>query len=145
MDKPQVGQTVSVHYVGTFDDSTQFDSSREREEPLKFQVGSGQVIPGFDAAILEMTVGETKNIRLEPSEAYGEIVPTARQQVPRTAFSVDYEPTIGAVVRGSNQTGEQMIARIETIEDDTITLDFNHALAGKTLNFEMELLEISNP
>ena len=145
MLKPQAGQTVSVHYVGTFDDGTEFDNSRTREQSLTFEVGSRQVIPGFELAIQQMTVGETKTIRLESSQAYGNINPQAVQVVPRSSFPVDFQAEIGGMVEGKNNTGQQMVARVEKIEDENITLNFNHVLAGKTLNFDIELLDISSP
>jgi FKBP-type peptidyl-prolyl cis-trans isomerase 2 len=145
MDKAQVGQTVAVHYTGRHDDGTEFDSSRTRNQPLTFEVGTSQVIPGFESAIQEMSVGEIKSIRLEPSEAYGDINPQAIQVMPRTSFPVDFEPEIGGMVQGTSASGQQMVARVEKIEDENITLNFNHVLAGKTLNFDIELLDISSP
>ena len=144
MLKPQAGEMVSVHYVGTLEDGTEFDNSRTRDQPLTFEVGAGQVIPGFDSAVQELTVGKTKSVRLEPSQAYGDINPQAIQKAPRTSFPVDYDPVIGNMVQGTNTTGQQLNARIESIEDEIITLNFNHVLAGKILNFNIELLEISS-
>ena len=142
MGKVENGQTVNVHYVGTLDDGTEFDSSRTRGEALAFQVGAGQLLPGFEAALLGMTVGETKRIGLTPSDAYGDINPEAFQTTSRTAFPVEFEFKIGEGVHGTNESGQPVSARIHALEEDEVTLDFNHPLAGKNLNFEIELISI---
>jgi FKBP-type peptidyl-prolyl cis-trans isomerase 2 len=142
MSKVENGQTVSVHYVGTLEDGTEFDSSRTREEPLAFQVGSGQLIAGFNNAVMGMTMGETKTISLEPSDAYGVVDPSAVHSVPTEMFPGDFKPVIGATVVGQNEQGEKMMAKIETFDEEGVTLDFNHPMAGKTLNFEIELISI---
>ena len=134
------GQLVSVHYVGTFDDGTEFDSSRTRNQPLTFQVGSGQVIPGFDTAVRSMTVGETRDVRIEAAEAYGEVNPEAFQDVPRVIFDPEMELIVDATVYGQQPDGSQMMARIVEFNDETVRLDLNHPLAGKPLNFNIELL-----
>ena len=138
----QKGDTVSVHYVGSYDNGEEFDSSHAREAALSFQVGSGQLISGFDSAVIGMKIGETKKIRLTPKEAYGEIVTAAIQKLPLQAFPEDFEPEVGVVVHGNNPQGQQMVARIHDFDDKEITLDFNHPMAGKTLNFEIEIVEI---
>ena len=140
MSEEKTGQTVSVHYVGTFDDGTQFDSSRERDEPLTFQLGAGQMIPGFDSIIKEMIVGETKTVRLDPEDAYGASNPELVQSVPRSAFDPNLEIRVGAVVQGSAPDGQVFMAKIESTDNDSVVLDLNHPMAGKHLNFEVELL-----
>ena len=137
------GQLVSVHYVGTFDDGTEFDSSRSRGEPLTFQVGTGQVIPGFDNAIAGMQVGETQDIRLEPAEAYGEVNPKGFQDVPKTMFPDGFEFKVDEFVQGEQNNGQPFRARINSIDTDTVNLDFNHPMAGKALNFNLELVSIA--
>jgi len=136
------GQTVSLHYIGTFDDGTKFDSSRDRGQPLTFQVGSGQVIPGFDTAVRSMTVGETQDVRIEAAEAYGETNPEAFQDVPRAIFDPEMELVVDATVYGQQPDGSQMMARIVEFNDETVRLDLNHPLAGKPLNFNIELLTV---
>lgn len=136
------GQVVSVHYVGTFDDGTEFDSSRARGEPLTFQLGSGQVIPGFDSAVSNLSVGEAVDVRLEAAEAYGEKIPEAVQEVPLSMFPEDFEFKVGATVYGQREDGGQMMAQIMSIGDETVQLDLNHPMAGKALNFNIELLEV---
>ncbi len=143
MSNTNEGQVVSVHYTGTFDDGTEFDSSQSRGEPLTFQVGTGQVISGFDNAVASMTVGETKNIRLEPADAYGEVNPEAIQAVPKTMFPDGFEFKVDAFVQGQQPNGNPFQARIASVADDTVTLDLNHPMAGKTLNFKLELVSIA--
>jgi FKBP-type peptidyl-prolyl cis-trans isomerase 2 len=141
MSKVKEGQTVNVHYIGTLDDGTEFDNSRKRGKPLPVQVGSGQLISGFNAAIQEMALGETKEIRLTPQEAYGEINPDAIQVVPQSSFPDGYEFKVGNVVQGQNEVGQQVAATIHSLEENDVKLDFNHPLAGKNLNFKIELLD----
>ena len=140
--KVENGQTVSIHYVGTFDDGTEFDNSRAREEAMSLEVGSGQLIPGFEAALPGMIIGEVKNVKLPPEEAYGEVLSEAFQTVPRQAFPPDFEFQEGAMVRGQNPAGQPVTAKINSIDESSVVLDFNHPLAGKTLNFEIEVLSV---
>lgn len=142
MSKAKAGNTVKVHYTGTLEDGTVFDTSRERE-PFEFKLGEGTVIPGFDEAVTGLEVGETTTISIEPEDAYGEVrdemmLPVAKEHVPE-----NMEPEVGMQVQLQTQSGQQVIARIVNVEDDKILLDANHPLAGKTLNFDIELLEIS--
>ena len=143
MSKVENGQNVSVHYVGTLDDGTEFDSSRSRGETLSFTVGTGQVIDGFNDAVVGMAAGEIKTIKLSPEEAYGPANPEAVQTVPANAFPSDFEPVVGATVVGHDEMGQQMMAKIEAFDNEGITLDFNHPMAGKNLNFEIEVVEVS--
>ena len=142
MSNVNEGQTVSLHYIGTFDDGTKFDSSRDRGQPLTFQVGSGQVIPGFDTAVRSMTVGESQDVRIEAAEAYGETNPEAFQDVPRAIFDPEMELVVDATVYSQQPDGSQMMARIVEFNDETVRLDLNHPLAGKPLNFNIELLTL---
>ncbi len=136
------GNTVTVHYTGTLNDGTQFDSSRGRES-FSFQTGTGQVIPGFDNGIIGMEVGETKTINIPAAEAYGLINENAIQVVDKTRFDEGVEIAIGETVSGQTEDGRPVAAKIVSVEDATVTLDFNHPLAGQDLNFEIELLAIS--
>jgi len=138
------GHQISVHYVGTFADGKEFDSSRTRGAPISFEVGAGQMIKGFDAAVAGMTIGETKKVTLKPAEAYGELDPDRRQTVPRTAFAPGFELEEGAPVQGRSPNGAPFVAKIEAINDDGVVLDLNHPMAGKVLNFDIELLSIDN-
>lgn len=144
MSKVTVGQVVSVHYVGTFDDGAQFDSSRDRGAPITFNVGAGQMISGFDNAVVGMATGETKNVRLEPSEAYGEPREDLVQNIDTNLFPDDFDFVVGATVKGESPQGQPLLATIVTHNPDenTVVLDFNHPMAGKSLNFEIEVVEI---
>ena len=136
------GNTVSVHYRGTLNDGTEFDSSHSRGEPLTFQVGAGQMINGFDAALPGMTVGETKNITLTPDQAYGESNPEAITDVPKTAFPEGFNFQVDAMVQGQNEMGQPLVGTINEVKENDVTIDFNHPMAGKDLNFEIELVSI---
>tara|TARA_R100000234_G_scaffold19545_1_gene10985 strand:- start:1024 stop:1497 length:474 start_codon:yes stop_codon:yes gene_type:complete len=138
------GQKVSVHYVGTLDDGTEFDNSRSRGDVISFEVGSGQLISGFDSALPGMVVGEVKSVSLTPEEAYGDVNPEAIETVPKNVFPPGMPLTVGGMVQGTAPTGQPVIARIDAIEGESVTLDMNHPLAGKNLNFEIELVSIEN-
>ncbi len=136
------GQTVSVHYRGTLDDGSEFDNSRNRGEAMQVQVGSGQLIAGFDTALLGMTVGEVKNIHLGAEDAYGPIHEEAVQEAPKDMFPSDFVFKAGEVVQGRGSMGQPIMAKIVEEKESTVVLDMNHPLAGKDLNFEIELLNI---
>lgn len=135
------GDTVAVHYTGTLEDGEVFDSSRERE-PLEFEVGSGQVIPGFDRAVEGLEVGESREITIEPDEGYGEPREDLVVDVERGQFPDDSEPEVGRQVQVQVAPGQNRVATIKEIQDEAITLDLNHPLAGKELTFAVELVEI---
>ena len=132
------GKKVSVHYVGTLDDGSKFDSSRDRGTPLDFTCMAGQMIPGFDIAVRDMEVGQTVNIRIEPKDAYGERDENAMTPVPRRMLQG--EPIAGAQVMLMSPQGQPVPAVIASFDDEKIILDMNHPMAGKALNFEIELL-----
>ena len=142
MSQAKSGDTVRIHYTGTLDDGTEFDSSRGRE-PLEFALGSGQVIPGFDSAVEGMTVGDAKSVKIEPDQAYGARHDQLVQQVPRSALPDDLEPAVGMQLQSQSPDGQVMTFVIAAIGDDTITVDANHPLAGQALNFDIELVEIA--
>jgi FKBP-type peptidyl-prolyl cis-trans isomerase 2 len=142
MGKVKNGQTVSVHYVGTLNDGTEFDNSNTRGEPMSFQVGSGQLISGFDTAVQGMSIGESKTIKVSPDDAYGTVDDNAIQTYPSSMFPDNFQFSVGAHVQGSDDSGQPVTARISTFNDENVTLDFNHPLAGKTLNFEIKLIDI---
>ncbi len=137
------GDTVSVHYKGTFSDGQEFDNSRRRDKALEFEVGSGAMIQGFNKAVFGMRPGETKSVKLDPKDAYGERNPEALQSVPRTAFAPDFKFKVGGPIRGNGPFGPFM-AVIQDFNDTEVTLDMNHPLAGKELNFEIELVSIND-
>ena len=143
------GKKVKVHYVGTLDDGTKFDSSRDRGEPLAFTCMAGQMIKGFDEAVREMEVGQVVDVRLEPAEAYGERDERLVQTVPVSAMpgaeelsAGDRELSAGDRVMLSSPTGQPFPAVVAAVEDGNITFDMNHEMAGKALNFNIELLEV---
>ena len=136
----ETGNKVTVHYKGTLNDGTIFDSSYERA-PLSFTVGSGEMIAGFDSAVVGMTVGETKSFTLQPSEGYGEVNPEAIQKIPLNQFPSDFIPETGTMVEGINTSGQKVRATITEVFEEDVVLDFNHPLAGQEMNFDIEVLE----
>ena len=133
---------VTVHYIGTLADGSVFDSSRERNTPFAFTTGTGQVVPGFNNAVVGMTVGETKTSTLPAAEAYGPVNDNAFQVVPKSAFEEGFEFTQGKPVSGA-QGDQQFQATIEGTTDNHVVLNFNHPLAGKDLTFEIEVLSVA--
>ncbi len=136
------GNTVCFHYVGTLDDGTEFDNSVTRQEPLTSQLGQGQMIPGFESALLGMSVGEKKSVSIDSKDAYGEYNSDAVQSFPLDNFSEGFEPILGESVQGQNELGQTFSAVIKEATEDAVVLDFNHPLAGKNLNFEIEVVSI---
>ena len=132
---------VRVHYTGTLEDGTQFDTSLGAE-PLELQVGAGQVIPGFEAALLGMAVGENKTVDLSVDEAYGEVVPQLIQEVERTQIPPDIELNIGMQLQVEGPAGEPFVLTVTELNDTHATLDGNHPLAGRPLRFQLEVVEI---
>ncbi len=141
MTQAKSGDTVRIHYTGKLDDGTEFDSSAGRE-PLEFTLGSGQVIAGFDNAVDGMTVGEARNVAIPANEGYGERHEQLVQQVPKTALPDEIQPAVGMQLQSQSPDGQVMNLVITEVADDTITIDGNHPLAGLTLNFDIELVEI---
>jgi len=133
------GSEVTVHYTGTFDDGTVFDSSRERE-PLTFVLGEGSVIAGFESAVEGMEEGETKQVSLPPEDAYGPHIQEMVIQSPKSELPV--EPEEGMVFQASVQ-GQTVYFVVAGIDDETVTLDGNHPMAGKQLNFDLELVKVA--
>ena len=134
----QSGQVVSVHYVGTLTDGTVFDESRGRGEPISFQTGTGQVIAGFDQAVIGMAVGEKKTVEISSSDAYGDRNEEAIQVVPREAFPEEMEIVPGMQIQGDGPAGS-FPAIVAEVAEKTITVDLNHPLAGQDLTFEIEV------
>jgi len=135
------GNRVKVHYTGKFDNGEIFDSSLQRE-PLEFTVGFNEVIKGFDDAVLSMKVGDKKTVTCEPNEAYGERNENFVFEIPHDELPDDFVPRLGMPLELANDRGETLIASIIDINDNGITLDANHPLAGKRITFEIELIEI---
>ena len=138
---PKPGDTVRVHYRGTLTDGSEFDSSDGRA-PLEFEVGAGQVIPGFDGAVAHLEPGESTSLTIPNAEAYGAHQPEGVQQFPREAFPPEPIPEIGWAVELSGPDGEPVPAIVTDLSDEFVTLDFNHPLAGQDLTFDITLVEI---
>ena len=142
MSQAKSGDTVKIHYTGTLDDGTKFDSSAGRE-PLEFAIGSGQVIPGFDNAVDGMTVGDNKTVTIPAGEAYGERHDQLVQEVPKSALPEDMEPEVGMQLQSQGPDGQAMNLLVTAVEVESITVDGNHPLAGQSLTFAIELVEIA--
>lgn len=137
-----VGKTCRTHYRGTFNDGTQFDSSYDRGEPLEFKCGAGMMIKGFDAAVANMEVGETVNIHLMPEEAYGMPDPQAIFTAPIAEMPGAENLEKGQKIYLTNMYGQPFPATVTEKTDTEITFDANHEMAGKELNFQIELVEV---
>lgn len=136
------GKRVRAHYTGTFDDGTVFDSSVERGEPLEFVCMAGQMIPGFDKAVIDMAVGETKTVHIPAAEAYGEHDPAMVQSVPTANFPGASDLPVGEKVWLQGPGGQPFPALVVSVDDEKVVFDMNHELAGKDLNFDIELVEV---
>ena len=136
------GDKIKVDYTGTLDDGTVFDTS-EGKEPLEFEAGSGKVIKGFDEAVIGMEKGQEKEVKIECKDAYGEPNPELMQKIPRYQLPKDQEPKPGMILGLKTPDGQQFPARIAEVSDKDITVDLNHPLAGKNLNFKLKIVEIS--
>lgn len=141
MSEAATGDTVRVHYTGTLDDGSEFDSS-SGGAPLEFQLGEGNVIPGFDGAVLGMAVGDSKTVNIVAAEAYGPHHPEGVQEIERSAIPEEVVVEIGGKLQAMSSDNEPMVLTVVAIGDGTVTLDANHPLAGKDLSFEIELVEI---
>ena len=141
MSHAKSGDTVKIHYTGTLDDGTQFDSSQGRD-PLEFEVGSGQVIPGFDKAVEGMAVGDSKSVRIEADEAYGPRHEQLVQEVDRSVLPDDLNPETGMALQSNSPDGQVTQFMIIAVTDETITVDANHPLSGQALSFDIELVDI---
>lgn len=141
MAEVKAGDTVHLHYTGTLLDGTTFDSSEGRE-PLSFEVGSGQIIPGLDVAIPGMTVGEKKIVKIGADDAYGQSNPEMRQAVPREGIPADIPLEVGLQLQMQTPDGQAMPVTVVEVDEATVTLDANHPLAGKDLQFDIELVKI---
>ena len=140
----KTGDKVKIEYTGTLDDGTVFDSSADHGSPLEFEVGGGQVIKGFDDAVLGMKENEEKQFSILPADAYGEHDPTLVQKVPREVFPQDAELVPGLLFEAGLPTGEKVPATITEVQGEIISVDLNHPLAGKRLNFKIKVSAITS-
>ena len=137
-----VGKTCRVHYRGTFDDGSQFDSSYDRGQPLEFICGAGQMIKGFDKAVADMEVGQVIDVHLMPEEAYGMPDPNAMIKLNIAQLAGTEELEVGQHVVLTNSMGHPFRVVVAEKTEETITFDANHEMAGKELNFRIELVEV---
>ncbi len=144
MSKVKEGDTVKVHYTGRLEDGTVFDTSRQRNEPLEFTLGQGQLIPGFEKAVVGLSVGEDTTINIPSSEAYGDHREELEVVVSKSDLPDNIEPEVGMQLQMQQKGSQQAIpVQITGVTEDQVTLDANHPLAGKDLTFDIELVEIS--
>jgi peptidylprolyl isomerase len=143
MQKVKTGKFVSVNYTGTLESGEQFDSSEGRP-PLEFKVGAGQMIKGFEAAVVGMALNEKKTITLAPEEAYGDRDDNQMHDFPRDQVPAEIEPQVGQTLALTSPQGQQIPARIAAVDQEKITFDLNHPLAGETLPFDIEVVGISD-
>lgn len=137
------GDKIKVEYTGTFDDGTVFDSSEKHGKPLEFEVGNKQVIPGFDDAVVGMEKDQEKEIKIPCKDAYGEPNPKLVQKVPKDKLPKEPEPKVGMMLIVGAPNGQKLPATIKEITDTEVTIDLNHPLAGKDLNFKIKVVEIN--
>lgn len=142
MTQIKSGDTVKLHYTGSLNDGTVFDSSEGRE-PLEFTVGAGHVIVGLDKALPGMEVGEKKTVEIPADEAYGPYMDDARQEVPRNQIPPTIELQDGMMLQMQMPSGQSVPVTVASVTEETVVLDANHRLAGKDLHFAIEIVSIS--
>lgn len=142
LEGKNVGKTCFVHYKGTFNDGSQFDSSYDRGEPLEFVCGAGMMIKGFDAAVADMEVGQIVDVHLMPEDAYGMPDPNAILTIEIAQLPGSDDLTVGQQVYLTNAMGQPIPVKVTAKDETMITLDANHEMAGKELNFKIELVEV---
>jgi peptidylprolyl isomerase len=135
------GKTVKVHYTGTLQNGEVFDSSKEKE-PLEFTLGEGQLIPGFEKAVIGMNVGDSTTINIPSTEAYGDTREDLIIAVPKDQLPKEIEPKVGMQLQVNQENGQPVPVRIAEITDTELKLDANHPLAGEDLTFEIELVNV---
>jgi len=139
------GDNLKVDYEGRFENGEIFDTSNhgDHSHPLEFEVGAGQVIAGFDKAVIGMKKGEEKEVKISAKEAYGESNPEMIKEFPRTMIPADQEPKAGMMIFLGTPDGKQFPAKIVQVTKDKLKIDLNHPLAGKNLIFKIKILEIN--
>jgi len=142
MQTAKKGDKVKVHYHGKLTDGTTFDSSEGRA-PLEFEIGSGQVIPGFDAGVTGLQVGEKRTVTIPAEQAYGAVSEEQIIEFPKDQFPPELKPEVGMPLQMQNQYGQAFQVVVKEVKDDVVVLDANHPLAGKDLVFDIELVEIA--
>jgi FKBP-type peptidyl-prolyl cis-trans isomerase 2 len=142
MQQAKSGDTVRVHYHGKLTDGSTFDSSEGRD-PLEFTVGAGQVIKGFDDAMVDMGIGEKKTVNIPVDQAYGQRNDDMMMEYPISEFPADMKPEIGMELHMSDNQDNVFPVVIAEVKEEAVVLDANHPLAGKDLIFEIELVSIA--
>ncbi|MDF1579709.1 MAG: peptidylprolyl isomerase [Desulfuromonadales bacterium] len=135
------GDSVKIHYQGALSDGELFDSSRDRD-PLEFKIGEQQVIPGFEKAVIGMSINEKKTVTIAAEDAYGPLMDQLIAQVGREQLPEDLTPELGMQLQMMQEAGEPLIVTVTEMDDKTITIDANHPLAGKDLTFDLDLVAI---
>jgi len=143
MTSTKPGDAIKIHYTGTFDDGTVFDSSTG-SDPIAITIGNGEVIPSFEKALEGMTIGEKKRIHIPAADAYGEYYPEYVQEFERSQITSDGELKVGMEINAKTAEGHSFVLLITAINGDKVTVDGNHPMAGKDLNFELELVAIDS-
>ena len=141
MQEAQVGDLVSVHYTGKLTNGEVFDSSRDRD-PLKFTLGNKELLGGFEDGVVGMKPGETKSLTLNPEQAFGDRREDLVLKLPKTDFPQHITPSVGLQLKMGNANGANLTVVITEVGEDSVTLDGNHPLAGQTIVFDIELIEI---
>jgi len=134
------GDKIKVEYTGKLEDGTVFDASEKHGQPLEFETGAGQVIKGFDDAVIGMKQGEEKEVNIPSAEAYGEPKPELLKKIPRDQLPKDQDPKVGMVLVMKTPDGQQIPTKIAEVSDTDVTLDLNHPLAGKNLIFNIKII-----
>ena len=142
MAQASSGDTVKIHYTGTLEDGSVFDSSRGRE-PIQFTIGQDQVIAGFEQAVVGMSPGDSKTAAIPAGQAYGPRSDEMVMEVERQRLPDDLEPEIGMRLQIDHGEGQDMVVNVTEVTDSHVIIDANHPLAGKDLTFELELVEIA--
>ncbi len=140
------GDKIKVEYTGTFDDGTVFDSTThdDHTHPIEFEVGAGQLIKGFDDAVVGMELNEEKDIKIKPEDGYGERKEELSKEIPRDKLPKEPEPKVGMALMMNLPNGQQFPAVIKSVDEEKIVVDLNHPLAGKTLNFKIKVVEVNS-
>ena len=141
MAEAKLGDTVKIHFTGKLQDETVIETSKDRD-PLEFKIGDGNVIPGLEQGVIGMAAGDKKTIAVSPEEGFGQPQEDLVVDLKKSEFPEDVEFAVGAYLNIETSDGKEFKAKVVEIKEDTVTLDANHPLAGITINYDVELLEI---
>jgi peptidylprolyl isomerase len=141
MAEAKLGDTVKIHFTGKLQDETVIETSKDRD-PLEFKIGDGNVIPGLEQGVIGMAAGDKKTIAVSPEEGFGQPQEDLVVDLKKSEFPEDVEFAVGAYLNIETSDSKEFKAKVVEIKEDTVTLDANHPLAGITINYDVELLEI---